>query len=495
MTQVRVHPEIAPPATGRWVTRKTAAAAPFVLTLAIGLWGIKRQDGIWDDEAVPYDAAHRSIPRLFHLLPDADLVHGLYYLLMHIVFSVHDGLVALRLPSVLAMCATAAGVALIGDRLAGPRAGLLAGLVFPLPPVTQWSEQDGRSYAIVCALVTWSTWLLLRAVDEDRARTWAGYALVSLVACLVHEFAVLALVAHGATLLLSGVRGRPLRLWSLLTVAVLVVLAPFAVLSMGQSEQISWITTPGLRNLYDFPWLMAIGVAGALARPAKRGAVRLWALAVPMLLLPTTLLLLVTFTVKPLYVDRYVLYSVIGFALPAGAALDRLWTLAERTGLRRVWEAVGIAAIAVIIGVMLVPHWRVQRTPAARDDDLAAAARAVRTLASPGTGVLFVPERLRVTAQVFPDDFRGLTDLALEKGATVSGTRYGVELPPDRIRERIAAAGRIIVLSDDPPRDQTSDRIPQETVKTATLRAGLAVCGAKGALGVRITVYARPGAC
>ncbi len=477
------------------MTRKTAVLVPFVLTLALGLWGIHRQGGIWDDEAVTYDAAHRSLSQLFHLLSHADLVHGLYYFFMHAIFGVHGGLVALRLPSVLATCAAAAGVALIGDRLAGPRAGLLAGLVFPLPPVTQWFEQDGRSYAVVCALVTWSTWLLLRAVDEGRTRTWAAYALVSLATCLVHEFAVLALVAHGTTLLLSGVRGRSLRVWAVLAGAVVVALAPFAILSMGQSSQISWITTPGWRNLYDFPWLMAIGVAGALMPLGRRGSVTLWALAVPMLLLPTVLLILVSFTVKPLYVDRYVLYSVIGFALPAGAGLDHLWKVAERTGLRRVWEAAGAAAIAAVIVVVLLPHWKMQRTSAARDNDLAAAARVVGRLSSPGDGVLYVPNRLRVTAQVYPSDFRGLTDLALARTATASSTRYGEELPADRTRDRIAAARRVIVLSDDPPRGQPSDLIPQETVKTETLRGRFAQCSVEKVLGVRITVYAAPGAC
>ncbi|MFI1536210.1 glycosyltransferase family 39 protein [Streptomyces anandii] len=485
------------PAHPGWLGPWTYLGAPFVLALCLGLWGLPRQGSIWDDEAMTYDAAHRSLPGLFSLLRHNDLVHGAYYLLMHAVFRVHDGLWALRIPSVLAIAVAASGVSLLGKRLAGPRAGLLAGLVFPLPPTVQWFEQDGRSYAIVAALVVWATLLLLRAVETGRTRTWAGYTVVTAASCVLHEFAVLALVAHGVTVLLCRVGGRALRAWAVSAGVVVVVLTPFATLSWRQADQISWISTPGWANLYDFPWLMAIGVVCSLVRPTPRERPRivLWALAVPMLLLPTALLILATFTVKPVYVDRYVLYSVIGFALPTGVALDAIWRLAERRTRRWAWLTAGGAGAAVIIGTVLVPPLRGQHTPAARDNDLAAAARVVGHLDSPGDGVLFVPARLRLTAQLFPDRFAGVHDIALRNSARSSGTRYGVERSPKDIRLRITAGTRVIVLADDPPRGQPSDLLPSEQAKKAVGRAPFRVCTVRRVQGVRITVFARPGFC
>ncbi len=81
------------------------------------------------DEAVTYAMARRSLPDLWSTLADADAVHGLYYLLMHLLFEVTCGLdllLVLRLPSVLATVAATGTLALLGHRLAGPRAGLLA---------------------------------------------------------------------------------------------------------------------------------------------------------------------------------------------------------------------------------------------------------------------------------------------------------------------------------------------------------------------------------
>ncbi|MDX2778041.1 hypothetical protein PV379_12050 [Streptomyces caniscabiei] len=53
-----------------------------------------------------------------------------------------------------------------------------------------------------------------------------------------------------------------------------------------------------------------------------RGQIRLPALALPLLIVPGLLLLLLA-PVKPLFVDRYVLYSAIGCALLLGAWIDR----------------------------------------------------------------------------------------------------------------------------------------------------------------------------
>ncbi|MBI0301286.1 glycosyltransferase family 39 protein, partial [Streptomyces sp. PRKS01-29] len=175
--------------------------APAGLALALGLWGIRRQNSMWRDESTTYQVAHRGVADLWRLLGQADVVHGLYYLFMHGVFALWDGgLVALRLPSVLAMAAAAAGVGLLGRRLAGPRAGLAAGLLFPLFPAVQRYAQEGRSYALVCAAVVWATHLLLSAVARPRKRTWTGYAAVAALACLLHEFAILAVLAHGVAL-------------------------------------------------------------------------------------------------------------------------------------------------------------------------------------------------------------------------------------------------------------------------------------------------------
>lgn len=259
---------VSPPVPARRQSPGPAEAvvviAPLALTVALGLWGIRRQNTMWGDESVTYQVAHRHLSQIWLTAQHIDLVHALYYAVMHELFGLFGGgLLTLRLPSVLAMSLAASGVGLLALRLAGPRAGLLAGLVFALLPQVQKYAQEGRSYAMVCALVTWATYALVVSVPRRSWWRWAVYGSTMLLACLLHEFAVLALVAHGVTLAVSRAPRPALRAWSVAVAGVVAGLLPLAICSAGQSEQVSWISGP-IRPGY-FLVVAVLGVACALA--------------------------------------------------------------------------------------------------------------------------------------------------------------------------------------------------------------------------------------
>ncbi|WP_419999588.1 glycosyltransferase family 39 protein [Streptomyces boninensis] len=455
---------------------------PVALALALGLWGLRRQGGMWRDEAATYEMAHRSLPGLLRTVADYDVVHGLYYVLMHGVFAAFgDGVVALRMPSVLATAAAAAGVALLGRRLAGPGAGLAAGMVFPLLPDVQRYAQEGRSYALVCAGVVWATLLLLRAVEARRTGAWAAYAAVALGVCLLHEFAVLAVLAHGVGLLAARVRRGVLRAWGVAAGCVGAGLAPLAVISIGQAKLVDWIGGPGAGTYMGLAAVagLGLGCAAVAGRPVAP-------VALPLLLVPKAALLLLS-AVKPLYVERYVLYSYSALALLLGAAAQALW---RRRGPVRWYAAVaGVVAAVVLVG----PVRQHVCAPERRVDDLASIAAAVRAHAEPGDGVLFTPASRRIWMRPEAPAYDGLTDLAQDADPSASHSLYGTELPPQAIRARILAARRILVLHD--PAGSSLSRGAGERVKRAALRAHFEVCASTEAQGGRVTVYARPGAC
>jgi len=437
-----------------------------VFSLALGLWGVRRDGSIWRDEVVTYDMARRSLPDLWAALGNADAVHGLYYLLMHALFRVCEGadpLLVLRLPSVLATAVAAAGLALLGHRLAGARAGLLAGLAFAVLPPVQRYAQEGRSYALVCALVVWATYLLVRAADRRTAGAWAAYGTVLLLACLLHEFAVLAVPAHLSAL------PRPARRPALrVALVVCAGLAPLAALSTRQSAQVSWIGGPGAGALLGFAATSALALACAL--PLRHGP--LPRLALPLTVLPALTLLLLT-PLKPLYVDRYVLYGQAGAALLIGAALDRLG---------RTRALVMGAALLALLPVTLQV-----RTPDSRTDDAAAVTRAMAS--AHADGVLYLPSRRRVWSLADPGSVRRLRDLALARGPAASGTLYGTEVTAAVLRARMLATERIVAVSD--PVGEPLDPTPLERIK----RRILADCFAPGRVqkvrGARVTEYVR----
>ncbi|WP_431044950.1 glycosyltransferase family 39 protein [Streptomyces sp. P1-3] len=473
------------------IGRVTAALVPAGLTLVIGLWGIRRQGSMGRDESTTYQVTHRTLPEIWHMLGNIDAVHGLHYLLMHALFSLWDGgLLALRLPSVLAMAAAAAAVGLIGHRLAGPRAGLLAGLVFPMIPAIQQFAQEGRSYALVCALVAWSSYQLLRALDRPHPRTWTGYAVLACLAGLLHEFAVIAVLAHGVTLLLSRVPAAVRWSWGLAATCAVVPLIPLVIISQQQSAQVSWLVPPTGSEITAFAvWALVGTVCAAVPAPAP-GPVRLWTLALPLLVLPSTLLMLAALADRPLYTHRYIIYSYTGLALLIGTALDRALRCAVRRG--RVATVLAVAVCVAIVASQ-VPTWARIRTAAVHLDDPAGAARAVREMAAPGDGVVFMPSGRRESMLSHPRDFEGLRDLALAQDPASSGTLQGIEVPASRVPARLLAADRIIAVYD--PNYRVKDDVPEGEAKRAVLERHYDVCETRKAHGIVIRLYARPGSC
>ncbi|MBM7171815.1 glycosyltransferase family 39 protein [Streptomyces sp. G44] len=446
---------------------------------------------MWRDETVTYDVSRRELTGLLRTLADADAVHGLYYLVMHGLFRLSgdvDPLLVLRIPSVLAMGAAAAGVALVGGRLAGPRAGTLAGLVFAVVPSVQRFAQEGRSYAMVCALVVWATYALVGAVAAGAGRArrvWWSYGALMLAACLLHEFAVLALAAHALSV------PRPVRRrWAVAAGVVVVAIAPLAVVSERQKAQVDW--------LYANPWTYAGAVAVCLlgagcaallrgralgAAPADAALVRL---ALPLLVVPTTLLLLCA-PVRPLFVDRYVLYGTAGLALLVGALLDR----ALRGGPRRAAVAV-VAAGATVLA--LLPMTLHTRTAAGRLDDATAAAHAVRAAGREGDAVVYLPLRRRVWSLAVPGAAAHLRDIALHRSPAASATLYGTEVSAAEVARRLRAEPRIVLVTD--PSGGRDERDEREKVKRALVaERRFETCGAWRGRGARVVVHALPGHC
>ncbi|WP_329028377.1 glycosyltransferase family 39 protein [Streptomyces sp. NBC_00690] len=441
---------------------------PAALALLLGTWGLEREQTLWSDEAVTYDMATRSLQEIWRTLATVDAVHGLYYLLMHVVFAVWEpGLVSLRVPSVLATAASAVLVARIGLRLAGPRAGALSGLVLALLPAVQRYAQEGRSYALVSALVTWATLLLLE-------RRWRAYAVVVLVACLVHEFAVLVLLAHGATLWLgrSPNTAQLPREWLRAASAVVAGVLPFALFSMTQSSQVAWIEPPSAPKLTRFAVLVVVGMICA----ALTGGSRTKPLALPLLVLPPGLLIAVSF-VHPLYSERYVLFSTIGLALLLGTVLDRFWSALVAAG-----STTAVLLYLTTTGTEL-------RSPESRSDNAMAVAQTVKRLARPGDGVLFLTAQRRVWT-LAPGASHALPDLSLDRSPRASHTLYGTEAEPAVVRKRMLShPGRVLAIGDRAGRQQGGT--PSDAVKRDVLNRHYRLVEERMVGTERIEVYAR----
>ncbi|MET9895212.1 glycosyltransferase family 39 protein [Streptomyces sp. NPDC006465] len=440
--------------THAWVRRSAARRAeavavllPVLVMLVIGLWGLDR-GGMWRDEAVTFQVARRSVPQIWHLLHSVDVVHGLYYLLMHAVLAPHPGEVALRLPSVCGAAAAAGFVAALGVRLCRPRVGLWAGLLYAVTPMTGHFAQEGRSYALVAAGAAGATLLLVRAARSTRPGPWCAYGVTVAVTCLLHEMALLLLLAHAGTLVLARVPARVWRAWIAAAVAVALVLLPLVLVSQGQSAQVAWLSRTGLGSvkrllglftgparLVTVPYLALAVLAVLAVRPARTrpGTFSLQAVALPLVTVPPAVLLAVS-RWWPLYDERYVLYALAGAPLLAAAGADRLAVRLPRLLPHAALS--GVLAVTLVFAVQL-PLLRRDRVPDRRPDNLAAVSAVAHRALRPGDPVLFLPSIARRSALAYPKAFRGIRDIALSVPAPASGTLYGREADPGELRRRL----------------------------------------------------------
>lgn len=443
---------------------------------------------MWRDEAATWQAVHRSVPEIWHLLGQADVVHGLYYLFMRGVFAVFgDSLLTLRLPSVVAMAGATSLVTLLGTRLADRWAGLAAGLAFALLPAVQQYAQEGRSYALVTAGAALTCWLLAVAIDNPhRPGLWGAYSIVVLTGALLNWFSLLLLPAHAVTIALSRLPRATAVRWAVASSAGTIGALPLVIASSAQSRQVAWIPPTRLSTLLG---LLLTLLAGALCawfarskedhRPLHNTHLQPTALALPLLSVPPLLLLAASLT-HPVYLSRYILFSYIGLALLIGTACRAL-ALRLRTPPRRL---ITVSTALAFLG--LLPLELSLRSTAGRVDDVLCTAENVAAAQHRGDGVLFIPAARRDTDLVSPSAFTGLKDLALVRDPLTSGTLNGVEGSPPQIAAAMMTAHRILVVTDD---QTPSAPTARDRTKLRVLKMHFALRSATSEHGRTVTVY------
>ena len=138
------------------------AIVPALTALVVGGWGIGTP-GPWLDERFTIEAVTDGLATR---VVDAPMYP--YYLLMWLWTGSGSLIDAgwLRLPSVLAVTAAAALVALTARRLGTVPAGFAAGMLFAMTPGVVRYAQEARSYALATSLIVLATYALVRAMPE-----------------------------------------------------------------------------------------------------------------------------------------------------------------------------------------------------------------------------------------------------------------------------------------------------------------------------------------
>lgn len=363
--------------------------------------------GVWYDEAATISSATRSWPQLLAEIQTVDAVHALYYAGMHVWFDfVGYSPFSLRLPSAVAVGVAAAFTSVLGRQLG---LGVLGGLVFAIIPRTIWMGGEGRSYAFTAAAAVILTVALVHALRSGSRRSWALYGALVVLSCVLFVYLALVVVAH---VIAARRRIRPF----LAAVASAgLVLAPFALFALAQKKQIEWISPlrgETFEDVFREQWFMD-GTLFAIVGWALLlvGGYRLRrSILLPLIVLPTAILLLVTVAGFNVYIPRYLSMSLPFVAIVMAAAFGRR-----------------LIALAVLVALAVPQLVSLRSVEAKEYSSWQAVATLIEEQKTDATAVIYgtVYKHPTATARViryaYPAEFAGTSDPQLARSAADSG--------------------------------------------------------------------------
>ncbi|ASW57965.1 hypothetical protein CIK06_24065 [Plantactinospora sp. KBS50] len=363
---------------------------PALVTLAIV--GVRPgQAEPWRDELATWSAASRPLHEVLRLANHIDAVTSPYYLLMWCWIRITgDSALAMRLPSLVAIVVSCAVLTVLGRRLFGPRVGVSAGLLYAVLPITSRYAQEARGYGFAMLFAVTSTLLLVRALERPTFRRWAGYALALYGLALANLLMLLLLLGHAVAVLTAPrVAGRrPLPGWLVSAVVVGIGVSPLLWLGRHQSAtQLDWVPPAKIEALPDLPGGVfgsaAVGglILGLAALGwAQRGR---WGGILGLAALGPVVVIFFAGQQQPVFVARYLIFTVPLLTLLAAATMDRI----RPAALLAIVSVVAFLGANSQLGLRSTHEW-----PRSAPRAYSAAARIIDENERPGDGIVY-PDR------------------------------------------------------------------------------------------------------
>jgi mannosyltransferase len=370
---------------------------PALLTIVLGWYQLGRPE-LWRDELASWAIATRPVSDVIATARHSDANHVTYYLLLHFwITAFGASTLVMRGLSVLAMAGAAAIVTLVGRKLAGTRAGLMAGLLFALIPSVSRFAQEIRSYALEVLVAMLTVLLLLRAVEKPAVLRWAAYGVCVAALGYLDPVALAAVAGHATVVAVCWWRDRDKRLFWFIPAALAGFAAwlPLAIISWHEeSGAVGWILRPGLhlstysffvRNLfYSTSVAAAFILLAILAWTVDRRAA---AFATAFAIVPVAAVWLVSQGAHSFFFPRCLLPTVGACAVLAGIGLARVgWRAAAAVVLAIALLGAGDQQAIRTLGAH---NWTGYPVGANSYPDFPGAAKIIAREAKAGDGIIY----------------------------------------------------------------------------------------------------------
>jgi hypothetical protein len=350
-----------------------------------------------------------DIPELLAAFSNPGFNGPLYFLILRgaiLLFGYSE--FALRFFSLMCGVISVALLITLGTRWFNRAVGLIAGALLAFSAYQVWYSQEAKMYTLITLLALASIYFLRRAVEEGRLRFWIGVVVCTSCAMGAHILAALLVPVQVVLFVLWWPHSRRHLLAGLITLGC--VTLPYLpvgwprVQMMFQpgetgftrytlSEMISVLGrgyVSGILNAGEERWILIVtGLAAALAifgllsidtprRPASRPDRLLTRLSIAAwALLPVTAIALISIN-RPLFTDRYLIWSQPAFYLAVALGVYALWEWFKPLA------AIVLAVLIVMNGVGVITQ-----TTQLFKSDFRSAARDVAQQIQPGDLVVF----------------------------------------------------------------------------------------------------------
>lgn len=334
------------PAAGAGVGVSTVILLALLMLLPIALsFFFFSEQSLRLDEAQSLWQTSRSPGEILTVI-GRDVHVPFYHLSLHFWrFAFGDSVEVARLFSLLFYLLQIPAIYALGALAYSRQVGLFAALLLAISPFMNWYGNEIRMYTLFTFLVIINQYCFLRIYKRRGTEPWAGYALSAIAGVFTHYFFFLPLVAQGAFYLLRRASFPPGSLRRLLISWALVVVAfaPWAwfVYSLGEvMNQQPLLEQPTAVNLFGafaqflfgfqedhlntvvlslWPVILLLGFL-ALRRsgPLQRES-EYFLLTV---LLSVAIAFAASFVLRPVFVSRYLIFTIPSLYLLLAALLN-----------------------------------------------------------------------------------------------------------------------------------------------------------------------------
>jgi 4-amino-4-deoxy-L-arabinose transferase-like glycosyltransferase len=358
----------------RWRDR-LAWLGPLAVGFLVRLPGLESRP-IWYDEAFSLLLARRPVPEVIAGTA-ADTMPPLYYLVLGAWQSLGQAIWQQRMLNVLLGTILVGVIFLLGLRLYGRAAAGWGALLGAVAPLLVFHAQELRMYTLLALSLALYLYFFLIATEPSvsgmRWGAWAGVVAAGAAALYSHNLALFSLVSLN---LYAALRRdwRNLGRLVLAQVVMLLLFLPWLGFVPGQIQKIQdafWTLPPGALELIQSvvafhawlpldSWQLVVGLTAsvlALVLTLYLTVRRLpltWreGLLGCVALVPPVLLFVASYVMRPVFVPRAYVLSLVAYLLLAGRVVAL--TKPRRVG----WILAGAFAAAAVIGLVAQSNYR-----------------------------------------------------------------------------------------------------------------------------------------